>query len=69
MKLYEVENGTWIRLVQNLRVPPAAPQLNKGEKIFFHHIDGMYSLCTPTEELDYDNALHLVAWAEVELVK
>ena len=33
MKLYNVPRGTWIRL----------PDL--GEVIYFHHIDGMYSLC------------------------
>ena len=49
MKLHEVPNNTWITL--------------NGEKLLFHHIDGMYSYCT-TED---NRVVHLVAWAEVEL--
>ena len=66
MKLYEVPNKTWVKVknVDGTRVPPAAPGINDGQVIFFDHIDGMYSYCKDRD----DNLIHLVAWAEVEVV-
>jgi hypothetical protein len=54
MKLYNVPPRTWIRF--------------DDQKLFFHRIDGMYSVCTLTKKLEYDKAIHLIAWAEVEIV-
>jgi len=49
MKLYDVPRNTYI-LVNN-------------ERIKFHHIDGMYSLCfTSNHEI-----CHICAWEEVEI--
>lgn len=49
MKLYEVRNNTWV--------------IWNGERIFFMHIDGMYSLCKDEK----GDLLHPVAFAEVEI--
>lgn len=71
MKLYEIQNNQWVKLLENSGGPIGTPPFNKGDKIFFRHVDGMYSLCTTddSEIPNYDNALHLVAWAEVEIVE
>ena len=50
MKLYEVPRNTLINL--------------DGEKILFHHIDGMYSYITDTD----GNVYHFAAWTDVEHV-
>ena len=47
------------------RIPPCAPPIEDNEVIFFHHIDGMYSLC----ENQRGEIVHLVAWQEVEVVE
>lgn len=49
MKLYEVPNRTWI--------------IAYGVKLFFEHIDGMYSLCWD----EGGNMVHISASAEVEI--
>lgn len=64
MKLYEVPNNTKIRVVSDVKVPPCAPQISNGDVLKFHHIDGMYSYCTNINK----EVVHLVAWAEVEIV-
>tara|TARA_R110002020_G_scaffold127156_1_gene285326 strand:- start:557 stop:724 length:168 start_codon:yes stop_codon:yes gene_type:complete len=46
------------------KVPPVAPTINEGEELNFRSIDGMYSYCTR----DNGDVVHLVAWAEVEIV-
>ena len=65
MKLYDVPNNTKVRVLAEIKVPPAAPPINKGDVIDFGHIDGMYSYCHNSE----GELVHLVAWAEVEIVK
>jgi hypothetical protein len=68
MKLHDVPCRTWVRVVPdesvNTKVPPAAPMIDDGEVIFFHHIDGMYSLCKKND----GTLCHLVAWQEVEIL-
>lgn len=56
MKLYDVPRNTPIIFTDD-----------KGEKhkFFFHHIDGMYSLCKDEQ----GNTVHLAAWTEVEIEK
>jgi hypothetical protein len=51
MKLFEVPKNTRVRLVD-------------GTELMFHHIDGMYSVCTN----DNGDVVHLAAWTEVEEV-
>lgn len=50
MKLYEVPQRTWIMV--------------DGEKIFFDHIDGMYSYCLD----EGGNVVHISASADVEIM-
>ena len=51
--------------VQNApAVPPVADE-GKMDKVYrFHHVDGMYSYITDTE----DNVYHFAAWTDVEVV-
>jgi len=64
MQLHKVPNGTYVRVLEEIKVPPAAPEIRPGDVIFFDHIDGMYSFCRNKE----GQIVHLVAWAEVEIV-
>lgn len=65
MKLYNVPRETYVKLLEEAIVPPGSPIINKGDIIFFDHIDGMYSLCLDKDKKHY---LHLSASAEVEIV-
>ena len=71
MKLYEVPRNTWIKVMGDVKVPPAAPEIEPDNKLFFRRIDGMYSVCTLDDKnpINYDEVVHLVAWAEVEIIK
>ena len=62
-KLYEMPRKVNVRIMdENVKVPPGAYPLSKGDVIHFDHVDGMYSYCTlPNGEL-----VHLAAWTEVE---
>lgn len=63
MKLHECKPKTKVRIIDDISTPPGAPELKKGDEIFFDHLDGMYSYC-----LKGDEVVHLIAWAEVEVV-
>ncbi|KKL70984.1 hypothetical protein LCGC14_2099410 [marine sediment metagenome] len=63
MKLYNCPNGSTIRVTGDIQVPPGAPLINKGDILYFQNIDGKYSYCRRGDEV-----VHLVAWAEVEIV-
>lgn len=52
MKLYEVRRNTRVRV----------PELEI--EVMFHHIDGMYSVCTYGTDV-----VHLAAWTEVEIAE
>ena len=65
MKLFNVPRNTWVRILADPKAPPSAPELNVGQPIKLHNIDGMYSYCTDTD----GNVVHLVAWAEVEIIE
>jgi len=64
MKLYEVPTNSRIKIIGDIKVPPGAPELTQGQELNFRSIDGMYSYCTT----DNGEVVHLVAWAEVEIV-
>ena len=64
MKLYDVPDNTYVRLLEDNNPPPAGLESKSGEIIKFLHIDGMYSLCKDSE----GNIVHLKAWTEVEIV-
>ena len=71
MKLYDVPRNTWIIAKDDIQVPPGAPEIRERQPLFFHHIDGMYSFCTThsREEIKEEDIRHLVAWADVEIIK
>jgi hypothetical protein len=62
MKLYEVPDKTRVRVLDDIQTPVGSPEIKKGDILFFHHIDGMYSYCERDGEV-----VHLTAWAEVEI--
>ena len=53
MKLYEVPHGTRVKIIDT------------GETIFFHHIEGAYSLCS-TEN---GSIVHIPAGSNVSIVE
>jgi hypothetical protein len=59
-ELHKVPNRTWVRVRATGK--PGAPDI-KGERIFFDHIDGMYSYC----KRENGEIIHLVAWQEVDI--
>lgn len=64
MKLHHVPNNTKIRVISEAKTPPAHRDFEEEEILEFGHIDGMYSHCKDKD----GNIVHLVAWAEVEIV-
>lgn len=64
MQLYEVPNGTRIRVITPEAPPPEGIPIEAKEYMFCH-IDGMYSFCHD----DDGNTVHLKAWTEVEIVE
>lgn len=60
MKLYNVPNRTWVKILGEPTIPPAAPI--PDEVVFFDHIDGMYSYCKNQD----GEVVYLAAWTEVE---
>lgn len=64
MKLYQLSRKCNVRVLdEDVRVPPGAPAISKGDIVFFDHIDGMYSFCKKGDQI-----VHLPAWTEVERV-
>jgi hypothetical protein len=64
MELYNVPRNSRIKVISDIKVPPGAPQIKAGDELNFRSIDGMYSYCTT----DTGEVVHLVAWAEVEII-
>lgn len=64
MKLYEVPRNSWVKPISETKAPPGARTVLVGEKVKFHHIDGMYSYCHDEKH----NVVHLLAWQEVEII-
>ena len=66
-ELHEVPDGSRVRICPSERRlhPPAHRDFGEGEELEFSHIDGMYSLCHD----DNGKPVHLVAWAQVEIVR
>jgi|TARA_R110000796_G_scaffold7045_2_gene24568 hypothetical protein len=65
MELHNVPRNSRIKVISDIKVPPGAPEIEQGEELNFRSIDGMYSYCTR----DNGEVVHLVAWAEVEIIK
>lgn len=64
MKLYDVPRNSRIKVLSDIKVPPGAPDIKVEQELNFSRVDGMYSYCTT----DAGEVVHLVAWAEVEMV-
>ena len=70
-QLHKVRNGSRIRLLpepveeEATIHPPDHREFEKREELEFSHIDGMYSLCYD----DMGKHVHVVAWAEVEVIR
>lgn len=65
MKLYDVPRNSKIRVLGDVKTPPAAQNIEEQEVLNFSHVDGMYSYCTNNN----NEVVHLAAWAEVEIVE
>ena len=65
MELYNVPRNSRIKVVGDIKVPPASPMVEGEEVLNFKHIAGMYSYCTR----DNGEVVHLAAWTEVEIVE
>ena len=61
MKLYEILNGSVIRVLDNIYTPPGSPEIKMHDILYFDHTDGMYSYCLKNKDL-----VHLGASTEVE---
>ena len=64
MKLYQAQNKTWIKLVDDAKAPPGARLTKAREELFFDHLDGMYSFCKDKE----GNIVHIPAYQEVDIL-
>lgn len=65
MQLHHVTPGSLIRVIGDAKAPPCHREFKQGEELTFKHIDGMYSYCVDEQM----NVVHLVAWAEVEVIR
>ena len=45
MKLYEIPDGSQIRLLEDSPGPPGEPVYPKGTEMKFYSLDGMYATC------------------------
>jgi hypothetical protein len=66
MKLYDVPRETYVRVLEEVKVPVGCEPILTGSIIFFDHIDGMYSFCMDKKK---QYILHMAAWTEVEIVE
>ncbi len=65
MELHKAPCKTWVRVVADNMNPPASITTEIDDRIWFDHLDGMYSYCL-TEQGD---VVHLVAWTDVEIIE
>ena len=65
MELYNVPRNSRIKVVGDIKVPPASSMVKEEEILNFSHVDGMYSYCTK----DNGEVVHLAAWTNVEIIK
>ncbi len=61
IKLYEAPSDVRIRVIDD----EFKQENGKYMEVNFHHLDGMYSLCTD----DDGNTVHLAVWTPVEIIK
>lgn len=65
MELYKLKRGENFRLLEDPRIPPAAPEGRMGEVYRFTHVDGMYA---PVYDSSGERH-YFAAWTEVEPVE
>ena len=65
MELYKLNKGDCFKLVEDPKMPPAAPLGNKDLVYKFTHIDGMYCPCHDTIR---NERYYFAAWTDVEKV-
>lgn len=65
MKLYEVPNHTWVRLMSDEEGPVSSLKPKVMGVYMFNHVDGMYSHCRDPQ----GNVMHLPAWSEVKILE
>ena len=64
MKAYEVEYGRKVIVTdKDVKIPPDALPVDKGDEITIHRLDGMY--CNGVNK--YGGRIYIAAWTEVEL--
>ena len=63
MKVYNVKYGTKVVVTdENVNTPPSSIQINKGDEITIHRLDGMY--CNGIDK--NGNRIYIAGWTEVE---
>lgn len=65
MPLYEVPNGSKVRVLSDIKIPSDAPEIKEDDIITFHRLDSMYSHCTNSK----GETCYLARWAQVEIIK
>jgi len=63
MILSDVPQKTWVK-VKYGKTPPCDEDI-VNQKIFFDHLDGLYSFCID----ENGNLVHMIATTEVEIIK
>ena len=63
--LFEVPRNSYIAIVQEDPTRPPGDNIKLGPVLFFHHIDGMYSLCHVSD----GTPCHIAAWTDVVVVE
>ena len=63
MEAHNVKYGTKVIVTdKEVKTPPSAIPINKGDKITIHRLDGMY--CSGIDKKG--NRIYIAAWTEVE---
>lgn len=63
MKAYDIKYGTKVIITdENIKTPPSSININKGDIITIHRLDGMY--CNGLNE--NGDRIYIAAWTEVE---
>jgi hypothetical protein len=65
MKLYDLRRGDHFRLLEDVKIPPAAPEGRMGVTYEFSHVDGMYANVYDSK----GDVLYFAAWTEVDEVE
>jgi hypothetical protein len=73
-ELHEVPRDSYVMISSeqedDIKVPVGSTQIEKGDILYFSHIDGMYSLCyiVDKDTLEIGESCHIAAWTKVEVI-